>query len=115
MRLPCSQEWQWANLHQGINSTLNIINSEIKYKADVVKEFGQIPDIECLPSEINQVLMNLLVNAAQAIGEARGNITVRTGGDAEAVWVEVSDSGCGVARENLSRISDPFFTTKPVG
>jgi two-component system, NtrC family, sensor kinase len=114
-RVNSGQEWQWANLHQGIDSTLNIINSEIKYKADVVKEYGQITEIECLPSQINQVLMNLLINAAHAIGEVRGTITVRTGGDADAVWIEVSDSGCGIARENLSRIFDPFFTTKPIG
>jgi signal transduction histidine kinase len=56
-----------------------------------------------------------LVNAAHAIGETHGTIKVRTGGDAETVWVEVSDSGCGIARMNLSRIFDPFFTTKPVG
>lgn len=108
-------EWQWANLHDGIDSTLNIINSEIRYKADVIKDYGQIQDIECLPSQINQVLLNLLVNAAHAIGEARGTITVRTGGDAETVWVDISDNGCGIAKENLSRIFDPFFTTKPIG
>lgn len=109
------QEWQWTNLHQCINSTLNIINSEIKYKADVVKEYGQIPDIECLSSQINQVIMNLVVNATHAIEEPRGRITIRTGSGDKDVWIEVSDTGCGIPKENLSRIFDPFFTTKPVG
>ncbi|SOE94757.1 PAS domain S-box-containing protein [Burkholderia sp. D7] len=108
-------EWQFANLHQGIDATLNIINSEIKYKADVIKEYGQIPEIECLPSEINQVIMNLLVNAAHAIGEDRGKITIRTSVACETVSIEISDNGCGIEKESLSRIFDPFYTTKPVG
>jgi two-component system NtrC family sensor kinase len=100
---------------QGIDSTLNIVSNEVKYKADVVKQYGDIPDIECLPSQINQVVMNLVVNAAHAIGEQRGRITLRTGRDGESVWLEVADNGAGIARENLSRIFDPFFTTKAVG
>jgi PAS domain S-box-containing protein len=108
-------EWQLADLHQGIDATLNIINSEIKYKADVIKEYGQIPEIECLPSEINQVIMNLLLNAAHAIGEDRGKITIRTSVACETVSIEISDSGCGIEKESLSRIFDPFYTTKPVG
>jgi len=108
-------EWRFANLHQGIDATLNIINSEIKYKADVIKEYGQIPEIECLPSEINQVIMNLLVNAAHSIGEDRGKITIRTSVMRETVSIEISDNGCGIEKESLSRIFDPFYTTKPVG
>ncbi|MDN7179421.1 ATP-binding protein [Caballeronia sp. SEWSISQ10-4 2] len=108
-------EWQFADLHLGIDATLNIINSEIKYKADVVKEYGQIPEVECLPSEINQVIMNLLVNAAHALGEERGRITIRTRAEHETVSIEISDTGCGIEKENLSRIFDPFYTTKPVG
>jgi len=108
-------EWQFADLHQGIDATLNIISSEIKYKADVVKEYGQIPEVECLPSEINQVIMNLLVNAAHALGEERGRITIRTRAEHETVSIEISDTGCGIEKENLSRIFDPFYTTKPVG
>jgi PAS domain S-box-containing protein len=114
-RVDTSQEWQWANLNQGIDSTLNIVNNEIKYKADVVKEYGDIPDVECLPTQINQVVMNLLVNASHAMGQERGTITVRTGKEAEKVWIEVADNGQGISKENLSRIFDPFFTTKPVG
>jgi two-component system NtrC family sensor kinase len=110
-------EWQWANLHHGIESTLNIVNNEVKYKADVVREFGELPDIECLPSQINQVVMNLVVNAAHAIGPERGTIIVRSGTDASTrtVWIEVADNGSGISADVKARIFDPFFTTKPVG
>ena len=114
-RVDANQEWAWANLHRGIDSTLNIVSNEVKYKADVVRDYGDIPEIECLPSQLNQVVMNLVVNAAHAIGEARGTITIRTGAEGDQVWIEVADTGCGIAPENLSRIFDPFYTTKPVG
>ena len=110
-----SSEWHVANLHHGLDSTLNIVNNEIKYKAEVLKEYGELPDIECVPSQLNQVFMNLLVNAAHAI-EDRGRITIRTGarGD-EEVWVEVEDTGTGISEENMKKLFEPFFTTKPVG
>ena len=108
-------EWQWADVHQGLDSTLNIVWNELKYKAEVRKEYGELPEIECMPSQLNQVFMNLLVNAAQAI-EERGVITIRTGTDGKAwVWVEVEDTGKGIPPEHLRRIFEPFFTTKPVG
>ncbi len=108
------QEKQWANLEQGLDSTLNIVWNELKYKADVVKEYAGIPQIECIPAQLNQVFLNLLVNAVQSI-EDHGQITVRTGVDGDNVWVEVEDTGKGIKPEHLSRIFDPFFTTKPVG
>lgn len=116
-RVEAHQEWQWANLHQGIDSTLNIVSNEVKYKANVVKEYGDIPDIECLPSQINQVIMNIVVNAAHAISGERGTITIRTGTDtaADNVWISISDTGSGIPKEIQSRIFDPFFTTKPIG
>jgi len=114
-RVDARQEWEWVNLHTGIDSTLNIVNNEIKYKADVVKEYGSLPDVECLPSELNQVFMNLLVNAAHAVNTERGTITIRTGVEGSDVWVEVADNGCGIPAENLKRIFDPFFTTKAIG
>jgi signal transduction histidine kinase len=114
-RIDADQEWQWADLHHGIDLTLNIVSNEVKYKADVVKEYGQIPDIECLPSQINQVIMNIVINAAQAMGEAHGRITIRSGSAGQQVWVEIADNGPGIAREILPRIFDPFFTTKPIG
>ncbi|MFW9078279.1 ATP-binding protein [Pseudomonas sp. P2757] len=114
-RVDTQQQWQSANLQQGIESTLNIVASELKYKADLVKEYQNLPDIECLPSQINQVVMNLLVNAAQAMGPERGVITLRTGLQGQNVWIEVADNGSGIAPETLQKIFDPFFTTKPVG
>jgi PAS domain S-box-containing protein len=107
-------EWQWADLHVGLDSTLNIVWNELKYKCKVTKQYGDLPQVFCLPSQLNQVFMNLLVNAAQAI-ENRGEVTVRTGRKGDEVWVEVADSGRGIPRENLIRIFEPFFTTKPVG
>ncbi|MFZ2853620.1 MAG: ATP-binding protein [Rhodocyclaceae bacterium] len=107
-------EWQLANLERGLESTLRVVWHEIKYKAEVVKEFGGIPEIECLAGQLNQVFANLLVNAAQSM-EGPGRITLRTGTDGADVWVEVADTGKGISPEHLPRIFDPFFTTKPVG
>ncbi|MHB2249586.1 ATP-binding protein [Pseudomonas fitomaticsae] len=114
-RVDSHQQWQRANLQQGIESTLNIVAGELKYKADVIKEYQDLPDIECLPSQINQVIMNLVVNAAQAMGPERGTITLRTGMQGETAIIEVADTGSGIAPEILQKIFDPFFTTKPVG
>lgn len=106
--------WSTADLHAGLDSTLNIVWNELKYKAEVVKVYATLPEIDCVPSQLNQVFMNLLVNAGQAI-EGHGIITIRTGQEREEVWVEVSDTGKGIAPENMGRVFDPFFTTKPVG
>lgn len=109
-------QWLWSDLHKGLDSTLNIVHNEIKYVASVVKEYGHIPEVECLASQINQVFMNLLVNAAHAMQERKGHITIRTGmQDNDLVFIEISDQGCGIPEDNLRRIFDPFFTTKPVG
>jgi len=107
-------EWIVTNIHQGLDSTLNIVNNEIKYKATVEKRYGQVPEIACIGSQLNQVFMNLLVNAAHAI-EGQGKITVETGVKDQEVFVKISDTGSGIKSENLTRIFDPFFTTKPVG
>jgi len=107
-------EWQVADLHHGLDSTLNIVSNEIKYKAKVEKQYGVLPPVTCLASQLNQVFMNLLVNAAHALRET-GVITIRTGAADGWVWIEVGDNGCGIAPENLNRIFEPFFTTKPVG
>jgi len=108
------EQWVWADVHHGLDTTLNVVWNELKYKCEVVKEYGDLPDIYCLPSQLNQVFMNLLVNAAQAI-EVRGKITIRTGHEGERVWLEVSDTGHGIPPEIIPRLFDPFFTTKPVG
>ncbi len=107
-------DWQWADLHQGLDSTLNIVWNEIKYTATLEKCYGDLPRILCLPSQLNQVFLNLLVNAAHAIS-GHGVITVSTGAEAEQVWVEIRDTGCGIAPEHMGKLFDPFFTTKPIG
>jgi PAS domain S-box-containing protein len=109
-----SAEWAWADIHQGLESTLNIVWNELKYKATVEREYGTLPQVHCIPSQLNQVFMNLLVNAAHAI-EGQGVIRVRTGWNDQQVWVEVIDTGVGIPPENINRIFDPFFTTKALG
>ncbi|MCW0452607.1 Adaptive-response sensory-kinase SasA [Xanthomonas sacchari] len=108
------ESWKLVDLHLGLESTINIIWNELKYKVTLERHYGNLPLVECLPSELNQVYMNLLLNAGQAIGE-RGTIVVSTGQDGEEVWIEFKDSGAGIAADLLQRIFDPFFTTKPVG
>ncbi len=103
------------NLNEALETTINIAWNEIKYVATLNREFGDIPQIKCFPQQLNQVFLNLLVNAAHAIGENQGSITVRTWSEAENVLVSVSDSGCGIPDEIQKRIFEPFFTTKEVG
>ncbi|MEW6514660.1 MAG: PAS domain S-box protein [Pseudomonadota bacterium] len=105
---------QWANLHQGLDSTLNIVWNELKYKCTVTKHYGELPQVWCEPSQLNQVFMNLLVNAGHAIPD-KGEISITTGCRGDEVFVAIADTGTGIAPENLNRIFDPFFTTKPVG
>jgi len=113
-RVDSSLEWQLANLHTCLDTTLSVATNEIKHKADVVKAYGEIPEIQCLPSQLNQVFLNLMVNAAQAIAQ-HGTLTLATGAEEDWVWVAISDTGGGIAPEHQKRIFDPFFTTKPVG
>ena len=102
------------NLHRAIDSTLNIVWNELKYKAEVVKEYGNIPEVECFPTQLNQVFMNLFVNASQSIN-VKGKIKIKTFSEEEKVFVEVSDTGCGIAPEIINKLFDPFFTTKEPG
>jgi signal transduction histidine kinase len=117
-RSDTNQNYSMADLQACIESALNIAFNEIKYKADVLREYGGTPAIECIPAQLGQVFLNLLVNAAQAIDDknGRGTITVRTGMvGADHVLVEIQDNGCGMPEDVRQRIFDPFFTTKPVG
>jgi two-component system NtrC family sensor kinase len=107
-------EWQEADINEGMESTLNVVANEIKYKAEVVRQYGQLPLVRCIAAQVNQVFMNLLVNAAQAI-ENRGTITVRSGIEGPMAWIEVQDTGKGMSPEVQKRIFEPFYTTKPVG
>lgn len=103
-----------VSITDNLDSTLNMVRNEIKYVADVVKQYGDLPMVTCRPQQLNQVFMNLLVNAAHAI-EGHGTITVRTWQDGEMVCISITDSGKGIAPEHLNRIFEPFFTTKDVG
>ncbi|MBU0767812.1 MAG: hypothetical protein KJ687_01785 [Proteobacteria bacterium] len=111
---PGNRELRYADINKNLDSTLNIVWNELKYKAKVEKHFGILPEVQCYPQELNQVFMNLLVNAAQAI-QREGNIIISTCVDKGHVGVRISDTGIGIPEENLSRIFDPFFTTKEVG
>ena len=103
-----------ADINQGLESTLNVVWNELKYKAKVIKEFGKVPQVKCYPQQLNQVFINLLVNAAQAI-EKEGEIKVATRTMDGKVEIAISDTGTGIPEESLPKIFDPFFTTKEVG
>jgi signal transduction histidine kinase len=111
---PADKKMVHADLNECLGSTLNIVHNELKYKARVVTDFGAVPQVRCRPGEINQVFMNLLVNACHAI-EGQGEIRVATRLDGDAVVVSIADTGCGIPEGIRDRIFDPFFTTKPVG
>jgi signal transduction histidine kinase len=108
------EKWQLDDIHQGLESTLNVVWNELKYKCTVVREYGELPLVECVLPQLNQVFMNLLVNASQSI-EEKGTITLRTGAEGDRVWIDVADTGSGIPPEIVPRLFDPFFTTKPVG
>ncbi len=103
-----------SDLNAGLESTLNIVRNELKYKTTIEKELGDIPLVPCFMQEINQVFMNLLVNAGQAIAD-QGTIHIRTYREDEWICVQVTDSGKGMSPEVQKRIFEPFFTTKRVG
>lgn len=103
-----------VNINENLDSTLNMLRNEIKYVAVLHKEYGEIAPVCCLPQQLNQVFMNLLVNAIHAL-EGHGAITVRTWQEGQTVHVAISDTGKGIPEENLNKIFDPFFTTKEVG
>lgn len=105
---------QEADLNAGIESTLNVVWNEIKYKAEIIRQLGEVPNVNCVPAQINQVFMNILVNAAQAI-DNRGTITLRSGTENNYAWFEIEDTGKGMPEDVRKRIFEPFFTTKPVG
>ncbi|MDD5175437.1 MAG: ATP-binding protein [Sterolibacterium sp.] len=107
-------QWQQTDLLLGLESTLNVVWHELKYKAEIIRELQPLPLVHCMPAQINQVFMNLLVNATQAIAE-RGIITLRSGRAGGRVWIEIVDTGCGMDEETRRRMFEPFFTTKPVG
>jgi len=105
-----------SDLQVGLKSTLNIARNQLKDRADVRLTLGDLPLVECAPSQIDQVFLNLIVNAAQAMPAGKmGVIDIRTACNHEQVWIEVQDNGPGIAPEILKKIFDPFFTTKDPG
>ena len=108
------KEARLADLHECLESTLNIVMNELRYKADIKKEYGEIPLLLCYPQQLNQVFMNLLINASQAIN-GWGKITIRTWAEHQCIYVAIGDSGAGIAKDNLHKLFEPFFTTKEVG
>lgn len=109
-----TSDWGPADLHAGIDSTLNVLRHETRDKVNIVKDYGALPTVDCALAQINQVVMNLVVNAVQATPE-HGTITLRTRCVGDTVLIEVEDTGGGIAPEHLARVFEPFFTTKPVG
>jgi two-component system, NtrC family, sensor kinase len=114
-------EFKPIGINSAIDTTLNMVKNELKYKANIEKIYGELPEIKCFPQKISQVFMNLLINAGQAI-EKKGTIRITTqliakGRRANDKFVEITiaDTGCGIPQENLDKLFDPFFTTKPVG
>ncbi|MBN1841794.1 MAG: response regulator [Deltaproteobacteria bacterium] len=111
---PGEDKVQETDINKGIESTLNVVWNELKYKAKVTKEYGDLPIVRCYPQQLNQVFMNLLVNAAQAM-EDQGKIKISTRGYDGSVEVKISDTGMGIPEENIPKVFNPFFTTKDVG
>ena len=117
---PDVNEQSPADLRHGLESTLLVASNEYKYVAKVHCEFGELPEVICNAGELNQVFLNLIVNAAHAIKDAgkdldSGEIKLRLSAEGGEAVIRISDNGCGVPAENLSKLYDPFFTTKEVG
>jgi signal transduction histidine kinase len=109
-------ELKAVDLHEGIESTIRLVS--VYYSSGRItlkREYGELPLVNCYAAQLNQVWMNLLVNAAQAIGDADGEVRISTRCHGQMVITSIRDTGCGIAPEHLSKIFDPFFTTKPVG
>jgi len=103
-----------SDLHEGIETTLSLLTKEYKNRITIHRDYGSLPPVECHPGQINQVFMNLLLNAAHAI-PTTGEIWIRTAAQGEKVSIVIKDTGCGIPEANLAKIFDPFFTTKKVG
>jgi signal transduction histidine kinase len=100
-----------VDLHAGIDAAMTLLQHETRDRIELRREYGALPPVECIGQQINQLFMNLLMNAVQAI-HGQGIITVRTAEDRGRVRVEVEDNGCGIPQENIERIFEPGFTTK---
>ena len=108
------EELSLSDIHQGIDSTLLLLSGEIGNRIEIQKEYGDIPEIECYPGKLNQVIMNLLANAIQAI-HGKGKIIIRTFRRGDHILISIKDSGKGMPPEVQERIFEPFYTTKELG
>jgi signal transduction histidine kinase len=109
-------EFKDSDVHEGIDSTIRLLSRY--YSSDnitLIREYGELPPVDAFSGQLNQVWMNLLVNAAQAVSETGGEVRISTRAGAESVVVAIADTGYGIPPENLNRIFEPFYTTKPVG
>jgi len=113
-RIDVRETWAFEDIHQALESALAAVGPDLTSRCEVFKEYGDIAPVQCMRSEICQVFMNLLVNAAQAMKDP-GAITLRTGQEKSEAWIEIADTGQGISPTDLPRIFDPFFTTRPVG
>jgi len=102
------------DLNEGVESALMIAQHQLRDRVKVVKHLQPLPKVTCMASQINQVFLNLITNAAQAI-DGNGTLTIDSRADADNVEISFSDTGCGIHDDVLPKIFDPFFTTKPVG
>jgi len=109
-----TSELELLDIHECLNNTFRLLNNEIKHKAELVTNFGDIPTLQGHPGSFGQVLLNLVVNACQAIDEF-GKITVTTKTNKSSISITIEDNGKGIKKEDMTRIFDPFFTTKDVG
>ena len=108
------EEYKNADINECIESAITIVWNELKYRSTLEKDYGKLPRIKCYPRQINQIFVNLLINAVQSIAK-QGTIRIKTWHEDGSVWMEVSDTGRGMPRENLVKIFEPFFTTKDAG
>ncbi|MDQ4123379.1 MAG: ATP-binding protein [Acidobacteriota bacterium] len=109
-------EFKKSDIHEGIDSTIRLLSQY--YSGDkirLIRDYGELPPVDSFCGQLNQVWLNLLVNAAQALCSTGGEVRIRTRAQNDSVIVEISDTGCGIPEENLNRVFDPFFTTKPIG
>jgi len=108
-------EWKEANINESLEATISILSHDIKARhIRLVRDFKPLPPVYCMPGRLNQVFLNILLNAVQAVPDG-GEIIVSTWAYRDGVKVAIADNGVGIPRENMNRIFDPFFTTKPKG